>query len=213
MTQVKMFQNLNVFKVAYKVVRDTSEEIYKAFGFKHLLDATQYYVHPDNQSYSGTTTLCQPIGEALVLFTAMLKACAAGRPIGDYYVNSERGMIFLEIDVPEEYRLNGVVEPRIYKYCAALTGNQVSICAYGGDSRCVHGSMEHLRPLYKLLPVFMVLLVAARREKAYSLVFAARATFPHALLRIAAAYVGEQTDFLLGMPIGMAVQTAEAADR
>lgn len=158
MMQVKMFQNLNVFKVAYKVVRDTSEEIYKAFGFKHLSDATQYYVHPDNQSYSGTTALCQPIGEALVLFTAMLKACAAGRPIGDYYVNRERGTIFLEIDVPEDYRLNGVVEPQIYKYCAALTGNQVSICAYDGNSLRIKGNMEHLHPLYKLLPVFMVLL-------------------------------------------------------
>lgn len=58
---------MNLFKTAYKVVRENSSEIYKGFGFKHLSDATQYYVHPDNQSYKGTTTLCQPIGEAVIL--------------------------------------------------------------------------------------------------------------------------------------------------
>ena len=49
-------------KYAYKLVRDSSSEIFKGFGFKHLSDATQYYVHPNNQSYKGTTTLFQPIG-------------------------------------------------------------------------------------------------------------------------------------------------------
>lgn len=37
---------MNVFKVSYKVKRENSEEIYKGFGFRHLSDATQYYVHP-----------------------------------------------------------------------------------------------------------------------------------------------------------------------
>lgn len=58
---------MNLFKTAYKVVRENSSEIYRGFGFKHLSDATQYYVHPDNQSCKGTTTLCQPIGEAVIL--------------------------------------------------------------------------------------------------------------------------------------------------
>ena len=48
MAPVKKSETLNAFKVAYKVVRDNSKEIYKAFGFMHLSDATQYYVHPDN---------------------------------------------------------------------------------------------------------------------------------------------------------------------
>ena len=70
---------MNIFKVSYKVVRENSSEIYKGFGFKHLSDATQYYVHPDNQSYKGTTTLCQPIGEAVILFASMLQAIAKGK--------------------------------------------------------------------------------------------------------------------------------------
>ena len=59
---------MNPFKLAYKNVRDNSDEIFRGFGFKHLSDVTQYYVHPNNQSSSGTTTLCQPIGEAIMLF-------------------------------------------------------------------------------------------------------------------------------------------------
>lgn len=59
---------MNLFKIAFKLVRSNSKQIYKGFGFKHLSNGTQYYVHPDNQSYNGTTTLCQPIGEAMVLF-------------------------------------------------------------------------------------------------------------------------------------------------
>ncbi len=74
---------MNIFKTSYKVVRENSSEIYKGFGFKHLSDVTQFYVHPDNQSFMGTTTLCQPIGEAVILFAAMLKAAANGNGFGD----------------------------------------------------------------------------------------------------------------------------------
>lgn len=154
----KESETLNVFKVAYKVVRDSSKEIYRAFGFKHLSNATQYYVHPDNQSYSGTTTLCQPIGEAIILFATMLRECAAGNLIGDYYVSYNRQTTFLEIDIPDDYRLNGVVEPPIHKYCAVLANRKISICAYDQNGFRIEGDMEHLHPLYKLLPVFMVLL-------------------------------------------------------
>jgi hypothetical protein len=42
-------------KAAYKIVRDGDNEIFKGFGFRHLSDATQYYVHPDNQSYKNTS--------------------------------------------------------------------------------------------------------------------------------------------------------------
>ena len=108
-----MKDTLNPFKVSYRVVRDNSKEIYKGFGFRHLSDATQYYVHPDNESVNGTTTLCQPIGEALILFATMLRECAAGKQIGDYYVSRDFRTIYLDLDVPEDYRANGVVEPLI----------------------------------------------------------------------------------------------------
>lgn len=158
MAAVKMKETLNPFKVSYRVVRDNSKEIYKGFGFRHLSDATQYYVHPDNESVNGTTTLCQPIGEALILFATMLRECAAGKQIGDYYVSRNFRTIYLDLDVPEDYRANGVVEPLIHKYCAVLSGNHISISAYDQNGFWINGNMEHLHPLYKLLPVFMVLL-------------------------------------------------------
>ena len=65
---------MNVFKVAYRVVRRNSDVIYQGFGFRHLSDVTQYYVHPGNESFRGTTTLCQPIGESVVLFACSLRA-------------------------------------------------------------------------------------------------------------------------------------------
>jgi hypothetical protein len=99
-------KRMNVFKVAYKVVRENSKEIYKGFGFQHLSDATQYYVHTDNQSFKGTTTLCQPIGEAGIRFSTMLVSVMKGNYIGDYFVSDDRQTVYLDIAIPEDYSLN-----------------------------------------------------------------------------------------------------------
>ena len=96
---------MNIFKESYKIVRDNSDEIYRGFGFKHLSDATKYYVHPDNESYKRKTTLCQPIGEAVVLFTRMLIEISKGDAIGDYYVSDDRKKVYLDIAVPDDYPL------------------------------------------------------------------------------------------------------------
>ena len=156
--------DLNVFKTAYRVVRENSSEIYKGFGFKHLSDVTQYYVHPDNQSYKGTTTLCQPIGEAVILFAQMLQETLNGKVFGDYYFSDENAedeggrSVYLTIEVPEEYRVSGVVPREIHSYDALVEDMSVSIAAYDENGDYIEGDMEHLHPLYKLLPVFLVLL-------------------------------------------------------
>lgn len=147
---------LNVFKTSYKVVRSNSDEIYKGFGFKHLSDATHYYVHPENESYKGTTTLCQPIGEALILFVGLLN----GSVFGDYYVCPNTNQIYLEIDVPSDYRENCVVNGNVFKYRAYKVDNDIFLSAYDKNDDFIMSKMEHLRPLYKLLPVFMILLAA-----------------------------------------------------
>ncbi len=161
---------MNLFKIAFKVVRDNSKIIYKGFGFKHLSDATQYYVHPDNQSYKGTTTLCQPIGEAIILFSSMLSSIinadvsdskkeSGGRqsPFGDYWVSPSKDEYFLEISVPDEYRENKVLENEIHSYKAYLKGENLTVAAYDKDGKLLEGNMEHLHPLYKLLPAFCIL--------------------------------------------------------
>lgn len=149
---------MNIFKMSYKVVRDNSKEIYKGFGFKHLSDATQYYVHPDNQSFSGTTTLCQPIGEAIILFASMLAGIMHNDGFGDYYVSDDGKTVCLELNVPKDYRENGLVEPAIAHYRALSKENQLTVAAYDHMGRWLDGSMENLHALYKLLPAFCVLL-------------------------------------------------------
>ena len=124
---------MNIFKVAYRVVRRNSSEIYKGFGFRHLSDVTQYYVHPDNESINGTTTLCQPIGEAVILFADLMLTMQAGEPIGDYYVDSLLERLILDVDVPEEYRENGVVQENLYHYRAVLQGTTIALAAYDED--------------------------------------------------------------------------------
>ena len=151
---------MNLFKIAFKVVRSNSKLIYKGFGFKHLSDGTQYYVHPDNQSYKGTTTLCQPIGEAIILFSSMLSSIINAdkeKPFGDYWVSQNKDEYFLEIDIPEEYRENKVLEPEIYSYKAYLKGENITVAAYDKKGEFLKGDMEHLHPLYKLLPTFCIL--------------------------------------------------------
>lgn len=59
-------------ELAYRIVRKDNSEIFKGFGFKHLSNVTQYYVHPNNQSPSVTTTLCQPIGESIMLMNDLM---------------------------------------------------------------------------------------------------------------------------------------------
>ena len=105
---------MNIFKISYKVVRKNNAEIYKGFGFKHLSDATQYYVHPDNQSYKGTTTLCQPIGEAVNLFSLLLAGImkSDGTPIGNYFTSADKQTSFITVDIPDDWRDDGVVEAR-----------------------------------------------------------------------------------------------------
>ena len=149
---------MKVFKVSYRVVRRNSDQIYKGFGFRHLSDVTQYYVHPDNESFKGTTTLCQPIGESVILFTLLLQSMAKGAAFGEYYTDEERNLVYLVLDVPTDYREEGVVEERIFQYRALAKGHDITIAAYDEDGRWLEGDMEHLHPFYKLLPVFLVLL-------------------------------------------------------
>ena len=151
---------MNLFKLAFKVVRNNSKEIYQGFGFKHLSDATQYYVHPDNHSYTGTTTLCQPIGEAIILFSRMLSALVHDEKekfFGDYWFNSTKNKFYLEVAIPEDYRENKVLEPEIFSYRAYLDGAKIAIGAYDSAGKLLKGDMEHLRLLYKLLPAFCIL--------------------------------------------------------
>ena len=97
---------MNIFKNSYKIVRENSDEIYKGFGFRHLSDATQYYVHPNNQSYRGTTTLCQPIGEGITLFSLVLRSLITNEDgiYGDILVNGDKSKLYFKVKFPEDWK-------------------------------------------------------------------------------------------------------------
>lgn len=156
-------QKMNLFKNAYKCSRSNSDDIYRGFGFKHLSDATQYYVHPNNQSINGTTTLCQPIGEAVVLFSLLRASIENDDTIvyGDYYADEQSKVFFLRIEVPEEYRVNGVVQKNIFSYDALfeVETETITVCAYDEDGNFIKsGNDSSLMELYKILPAFLVIL-------------------------------------------------------
>ena len=157
---------MNIFKISYKIVRKNNDEIYKGFGFKHHSNATQYYVHPNNQSFKGQTTLCQPIGEALVLFSLLCTSIEKGdgNVLGDYFVNDDGNQVFLRIDIPDDWRQNEVVEPNIHRYEALIENDELTIAAYDSMGRWIDGDMEHLHPLYKLLPCFCVMFARECRK-------------------------------------------------
>ena len=50
-----------------------------------------------------------------MLFDRFLKEVQAGNSIGDYYASDDLHSIYLEIDVPDDYRDNGVVARNVFK--------------------------------------------------------------------------------------------------
>lgn len=150
--------DINPFKLSYKIVRENSSEIYKGFGFKHLSDVTQYYMHPNNESYKGTTCLCQSIGEAVSLFAQMFKQMLGGRPFGNYYYDEHKDYFYLELQVPEEYHNNGVIAGEVKSYRVGISGFKIKACAYNHKGDALSAGVKPLEQYYKLLPVFLILL-------------------------------------------------------
>lgn len=145
-------------KYAYKQVRDGSSEIFKGFGFKHLSDATQYYVHPNNQSYKGTTTLCQPIGEAVMLMAEQIFALTEeGKTAGDILYDDEARNVYIDIPVPEEWRTNNITAA--FSYRAYLDGaSTLKVGAYDEEGKYIVSNPMLFTESWKLLPVLAVLI-------------------------------------------------------
>ncbi len=135
---------MNIFKSSYKVVRDGDDEIYKGFGFRHLSDATQYYVHPNNQSFRGTTTLCQPIGESIVLFSLLLSSLAKedNEVTGDILIDASSNSACVKVDIPEDWRMKGVFDNNIHHFIGIVKGRKISLCYYDKDYKLIFYNQE-----------------------------------------------------------------------
>jgi len=155
----KRMMTINIFKEAFKINRPNGKEIYKGFGFKHHSDVTQYYVHPNNQSPEGTTALCQPIGESVVLFSLLLLSIINDKePFGDYYYNEEKSRFYLKFTVPEDWHSAGIIDKEVFSYKIYLEENNIYFGAYDKNDSWMEDKIEPLAKFYKLLPCFVVLL-------------------------------------------------------
>lgn len=146
-------------KTAYKTVRENDSEIYKAFGFRHLSDATSYYVHSANESYSGTTTLCQSIGEAVMFAADYTESILNGNSSTGEVLFSDNGKyIYIDLMIPQDWINNGVIPACEYK--AVLSGtSMIKIAAYDNNGDFVRLNPNDLNDGYQLLPVILLLLM------------------------------------------------------
>jgi len=150
---------INLFKDAFRITRPNGKEIYKGFGFKHHSDATQYYVHPNNQSYEGTTALCQPIGEAVIIFSMLMKEITSSTELcGNYYYNDDKSCFFLEFKVPAELCNAAIISKDIAFYRSYFKNNTIVFGAFRKDGTFIEDELEPLTSLYKLLPCFLIIL-------------------------------------------------------
>lgn len=139
---------MNIFKDSYKIVRENNDEIYKGFGFKHLSDATQYYVHPNNQSYRRTTTLCQSIGEGVTLFSLVLRSLISNENeiSGDFLVNSDKSKLYFKVEFPEDWKDNGIIDNRVDQAIVLLENNEIYITLYDKNLKMLQiKSKEHFQ--------------------------------------------------------------------
>lgn len=144
-------------KFAYKQVRPDSDEIFKGFGFKHLSDATQYYVHPNNQSYKGTTTLCQPIGEGVMLMSDFIDALSEDKTVGDIICDDEIYNIFMNIPVPDEWRSSGVTKAHFFRGVLE-NGSDIRVGAYDKNEKFIPDNPILFTDNSKLMPVLVILI-------------------------------------------------------
>lgn len=187
---IKRKNKMKPCKAAYKIVRDGDNEIFKGFGFRHLSDATQYYVHPDNQSYKGTTTLCQPIGEAVMLLTDFVISITedAGTN-GDICYSDTATQIYLDMPVQAEWHANNITS--VYRYRAMLDNSSVRVGAYDADDNYIVSNPVSFTETFKIIPV-LVLLLAQKilTDNAYKNAFLGFCDFPDA-----ATFVNIHEDF------------------
>lgn len=145
----------NIFKDAYRIKTGTRKTIYKAFGFKHLSDATNLYVHPNNQSFEGTTSLAQPIGEGLSLFLSMLSSIKndPSGAAGGFFHKHERSMLVsLILPVPDEWRKDRIVKSKVHAYHVKAGESTIRYSAVDSEGKMLADGDSSFELYYGYLP-------------------------------------------------------------
>lgn len=165
----KSFDRKNIFQFSYNIIRSSlthpsyyDDMIYKGFGLKHKSDTTDYYVSCMNTT--GKSAVCQPIGEAIGLVTEILLNAKRGTSIATYRASDNSDITYLVLDMPQEYRTNGIIPPELWRYRVARDSDKIFISAYDSDDNLLDDEFLrtgeiHYHPLYKLLPIFTLLIL------------------------------------------------------
>jgi len=160
-----------IFKAAFNTYRKKDPEIFGAFAFKHLSDVTQYYVHPDNQSYKGTTTLAQPIGEAITLFQSIYNyKVNKGQSFakGDFYCatyetkdkDAAYSGYFVDVTLDPVWQKNGIVPHGVVQYKGVLGWKKnFTIGAYDKNGEWIAGEKNDINSFYQYIVMFLLCLV------------------------------------------------------
>lgn len=132
-------------------------KIYGGFGLEHLSNAIGFYKPKKWQKPRKSLIVYQPLAEAIVLFSQVvtnLKDENRGTK-GAIYSSRQGWARFLDIEVPEDWRENGVVDKQVYRYkIFAEDMTFFSIGAYKKDDTFIEGDISNLSEYYKSLAYF-----------------------------------------------------------
>jgi len=151
---------MKLFDIAYRAPRIDAETVYKGFGFRHRSDISRHCAGSSRSGDSRPAPLCQAVAEGILFlaWTLPSRSHAGGAdPAGNYWASPGGQDVYLEADVPEDWRTNGVVESRVRSYRARLEGRELALAAFDVFGNAIPGKAEEVNLLYKLLPAFAVL--------------------------------------------------------
>ena len=82
----------SIVKRSYRVRRE-NQEINNGFGFAHLSDATNYYIHSDNQSYNMIITFAQHCGYTKVAELTISSIAHSDPSYQRFFTNLVEGIV------------------------------------------------------------------------------------------------------------------------
>lgn len=141
-------------------------EIYEGFGLQHLSNTSSIYISTFNNTTN--SAVCQPIGEAITLLKRIILAIKDNNPIAEYRESAQQDVTCLKVTIPNDFRTENVVDSNIARYELIKQYDTMQLAAYDDfgnylEDEIATDNQIHYHPLYKLLPVFTLLLIQHKK--------------------------------------------------
>lgn len=151
-----MSEIIKPFKESFKAHRQDTE-IFQGFGLQFRDNVTEYFVHPDNESYQNHTHISQAIGEAVNLFCENIKNSKENKETF-IRVSANRkntiNSIKAEIKIPCSW--NSIINS-VSKYIISLENNNIFLSIFDKESNFFIPDLDS--PVYEYIPIFIVILI------------------------------------------------------